>query len=233
MSHFVLIPGAGGAGWYWHLVVPLLEAHGHTAVAPDLPADDEAAGLPEYVEIVLSACAYEEDIVLVGQSLGGFTAVLAADRLVVAHRPPSSLVLLNAMVPLPGETPGAWWEAVGQSGAMAAAAYAGGWSTDFDLDTYFLHDVDPEVAATGEAHQREEVDTIFGSVCDIEAWPDVPTRVLAGDGDRFFPPVLQQRVARERLGIEAELLPGGHLLALSQPEALVEALLRGRSEAPA
>ena len=45
---FVLIPGAGGAAWYWHRVVPLLQAAGHDAVAVDLPADDPAAGLPEY-----------------------------------------------------------------------------------------------------------------------------------------------------------------------------------------
>jgi pimeloyl-ACP methyl ester carboxylesterase len=43
---FVLIPGAGGAAWYWHRVVPLLQAAGHDAIAVDLPADDPAAGLP-------------------------------------------------------------------------------------------------------------------------------------------------------------------------------------------
>jgi pimeloyl-ACP methyl ester carboxylesterase len=225
MSHVVLLPGAGGAGWYWHRVVPLLEAAGHTAVAPDLPADDPAAGLPEYVEIALAACAYEDDVVVVGQSLGGFTAVMTADRLVAAHRPPRALVLLNAMVPLPGETPGDWWVAVGQGEAMAAAAAAGGWPIEFDLDTYFLHDVAPEVAASGEEHQRDEVDAVFGSVCDIAAWPDVPTRVLAGADDRFFPVELQRRVARERLDLDVTAVPGGHLAALSHPEAVASALV--------
>ena len=42
-----------------------------------------------------------------------------------------------------------------------------------------------------------------------------------------FPFAFQQRVARERLGLEAEPVPGGHLAALSQPDALVERLLRG------
>ena len=36
--------------------MPLLEAAGHTAVAVDFPADDESAGLPEYVELTRS-CA--------------------------------------------------------------------------------------------------------------------------------------------------------------------------------
>lgn len=227
LKHFVLIPGAGGAGWLWSRVVPLLEAAGHTAVALDLPADDEDAGLPEYVELAHAACAYAEDVVLVAQSLGGFTAVMTADHLCRAGRPPRALVLLNAMVPAPGETPGDWWDAVDSESARKAAAAAGGWSDDpYDLEAYFLHDVDPAVAAEGEQHQREEVEAVFVSPCAIESWPPVPTRVLAGADDRFFPLALQQRVARERLGLEAEVVPGGHLAALSQPEAVAAAILQ-------
>jgi len=226
-KHYVLIPGAGGAGWLWSRVVPLLEAAGHTAVALDLPADDEDAGLPEYVELAHAACAYAEDVVLVAQSLGGFTAVMTADHLCRAGRPPRALVLLNAMVPAPGETPGDWWDAVDSESARKAAAAAGGWSDDpYDLEAYFLHDVDPAVAAEGEQHQREEVEAVFVSPCAIESWPPVPTRVLAGADDRFFPLALQQRVARERLGLEVEVVPGGHLAPLSQPEAVAAAILQ-------
>lgn len=227
MTHYVLIPGAGGAGWYWSRVVPLLEASGHTAVALDLPADDESAGLPAYVDLAGAACAYAEDVVLVGQSLGGFTAVMTADRLAGSGRPPRALVLLNAMVPAPGETPGEWWGAVDSETERRAAAAAGGWPEDpYDLEAYFLHDVDPEVAAEGERFQREEVEAVFVSPCAIEAWPDVPTRVLAGADDRFFPLALQRRVARDRLGLDVEVVPGGHLAALAQPAAVAAAILR-------
>lgn len=223
--HIVLIPGAGGAGWFWHRVVPLLEDAGHTAVAIDLPADDPDAGLPAYLEVAHAACAYAEDVLVVGQSLGGFTAVLLADHLVRAGTPPRGLVFLNAMVPLPGETPGAWWGAVGSEPARVAAAEAGGWPVEFDLDTYFLHDVDPEIAAAGESEQHDEADVIFASVCDVAAMPDVPTTVITGADDRFFPAALQQRVARERLGVEPVLVPGGHLAALSHPEELAAVLV--------
>lgn len=37
MASFVLIPGAMHGGWTWERIVPLLEAAGHEAVAPDLP----------------------------------------------------------------------------------------------------------------------------------------------------------------------------------------------------
>ncbi|MFL6022537.1 MAG: alpha/beta fold hydrolase [Marmoricola sp.] len=226
MTHVVLIPGAGGAGWYWSRVVPILEAAGHTTVALDLPADDESAGLPEYVELAVSACADHSDLLLVGQSLGGFTAVMAADQLCRNGRAPRGLVLLNAMVPVFGETPGEWWGAVDSEPERLAAAEAGGWSTDpYDLEDYFLHDVDPAVAAEGEQHQHNEAEAVFTSVCDIEAWPPVPTRILAGANDRFFPLSLQLRVARARVGIEPEIVPGGHLAALSQPEAVAAAIL--------
>jgi len=46
MSGYVMIPGAGGAAWYWHRVVPLLQQAGHEATAVDLPGDDNLAGLP-------------------------------------------------------------------------------------------------------------------------------------------------------------------------------------------
>jgi hypothetical protein len=33
MTTFVLIPGAGGAAWYWHRIVPRLREAGHQAIA--------------------------------------------------------------------------------------------------------------------------------------------------------------------------------------------------------
>ncbi|SQD96843.1 MULTISPECIES: alpha/beta fold hydrolase [unclassified Parafrankia] len=220
MTTFALIPGAGGAAWYWHRVIPLLTSRGHQAVAVDLPGDDESAGLPEYTALVLDAVRGQDDVVVVAQSLGGFTAPLVA-----ARTPVRGVVLVNAMVPAPGETPGDWWGNTGAEEARAATARAAGYGTEFDPEVYFLHDLPRQVAADGEAHQRAESAAVFASTCDLDAWPDVPTRVAAGADDRFFPVDFQRRVARERLGVEADTLPGGHLLALSQPQALVGYLL--------
>jgi pimeloyl-ACP methyl ester carboxylesterase len=79
---------------------------------------------------------------------------------------------------------------------------------------------DPGAAAEGP--------TVFSQPWPLSAWPEVPTRVLSGRDDRFFPLPLQQRVARDRLGIEAEEVPGGHLGALSCPAALADRILRSR-----
>ena len=220
MSLFVLIPGAGGAAWYWHRVVPELRARGHDAVAVDLPGADESAGLPEYADATVAAIGGRRDVVVVAQSMGGFTAPVACARISVRL-----LVLVNAMIPLPGETPGDWWDHTGWEQARIAAARAGGYPVEFDLAAYFLHDVPAEVAAAGEAHAHPEADIAFGQPCAIQRWPDVPTRVIAGRDDRFFPLEFQRRVARERLDIAADEVPGGHLAALSYPAELTDRLL--------
>ena len=218
---FVLIPGAGGTAWYWSRVVPLLQRAGQEAVAVDLPGDDESAGLPEYTHLVLEAIGERQDVVLVAQSLGAFTAPLVCKRAATRQ-----LILVNAMIPMPGETPGAWWDNTGWAEAQRSAAKAHGYSTEFDVGTYFLHDVPSEVAAEGEMHQRSEANAVFESVCNFDEWPKIPIRALAGGEDRFFPIDFQRRVARERLGQEPDVVPGGHLLALANPEAVANYLMQ-------
>jgi hypothetical protein len=220
MTTFALIPGAGGVAWYWHLVAERLAGAGHEPIPVDLPGDDESAGLPEYAELVLDSIGDREDVVLVAQSLGGFTAPLVATR-----APLQELVFVNAMIPRPGERPGEWWGNTGSEPARRTAAERDGYAPEFDLFTYFLHDVPLDVAAEGEPHQREEADTAFASVCGFEAWPAIPIRAVAGADDRFFPVDFQRALAHDRLGVEADVLPGGHLIALSQPDALTSYLL--------
>jgi pimeloyl-ACP methyl ester carboxylesterase len=215
---YVLVPGAGGSAWFWHRVVPMLEVHGHRAIAVELPGDDPKAGLAAYTEKTLAAIDGDPDTIVVAHSLGGFTAAMVA-----ARTPLSALIFVNAMIPAPGEIVGDWGDTVGSAEARTAAAKRHGYATEFDLDTYFMHDV-PAEAIVGA--WRPEADTIWSERCDFTSWPEVPIRALAGNEDRLFPVDFQRRVARERLGVELEVIPGGHLAALSRPAELVEALLR-------
>jgi pimeloyl-ACP methyl ester carboxylesterase len=216
---YVLIPGAGGSAWYWHRVAAELGRHGHDVLAVDLPADDDTAGLSEYADAVVDAIGGRAGIVLVAQSMAGFTAPLVCERV-----PVSLLVLVNAMIPAPGETPGDWWTNTGQSQAMREKDEQDGRPTaaDFDPVTYFLHDLPQEVIDEASAHARRQSDTPFGQPWPLEAWPDVPTRVLTGLDDRFFPADFQRRVAQERLGITPDEMPGGHLVALHHPAQLAD-----------
>ncbi|HET6771885.1 MAG TPA: alpha/beta fold hydrolase [Acidimicrobiales bacterium] len=98
MATFVVIDGAGDVGWSWHLVEEELRRRGHDTVAPDLPCDDDSAGLADYADTVVEAVGDRHDFVVVAHSYGSFTAPLVADRRAV-----DGLVLVAGMVPDPGE----------------------------------------------------------------------------------------------------------------------------------
>jgi pimeloyl-ACP methyl ester carboxylesterase len=217
----VLIPGGGGQGWSWHLVEAGLRRRGYDAFAVDLPAADESKGLPAYADAVVGAIGDRAPVAIAAYSLGAFTAPLVWQRV-----PARQVIFVNAMIPRPGETPGAWWDNVGWEQARTAAARRHGYSPDFDLDTYFLHDVPAGLMAGLGQHNVPQSGGPFGDICAFDGWPDIPVHAIAGRDDRFFPVELQQRIARERLGIEPEVVPGGHLAALSYPEELSAALAR-------
>jgi pimeloyl-ACP methyl ester carboxylesterase len=217
MTTWLLIPGAGGAAWYWHRVVELLRARGDEAIAVDLPADDPTAGVPRYVEVALEALGGRSDPVVVGQSLGGFTAVEIAN-----HVPVARIVLVNAMIPAVGEPPGRWWTESGHREAKEAAVRAAGREdAGFDAAWEFLHDVPAEVLASGADEQREQSEGPFVDGWSLSAWPEVPLTVVVSRDDRFFPAGFQIDLAHRRAGVEPVLIPGGHLPALAVPETLV------------
>jgi pimeloyl-ACP methyl ester carboxylesterase len=218
---FVLVPGAGGNARLWQLVEPLLKKAGYPSAAVTLP-NWSGATFSNHADAIVAAAGAPVEVTLVAQSMGAFAAPLACGRL-----PVSELVLVNAMIPAPGETAGEWWGNTGQADAMRINDLREGRDPDagFDAQTYFLHDLTPDVLAL-LPDEEEPADSLFRTRFPLTRWPDVPTTALAGRDDRFFPYEFQRQVARDRLGLEVEHLPGGHLLALSQPEALVARLIR-------
>src|SRR5262245_31075726 len=221
MATFGLIPGAGGLAWEWHLLVPELEARGHEAVAVALPAGDDSAGLAEYADTVIDALRGRTQIVLVAQSYGGFTAPLVADRIEVDF-----LVLQNAMVPRPGETFGDWWSTTGHGPAYREHAESIG-LTPADLEddrTVYYHDVPAAVVEEALGLDVQQSSTPLDQPWPLDRWPDVPTRVLSGRDDRMFPAEFQRRIAKERLGLDADLIDGGHMVALANPAGLADRL---------
>ena len=197
---FALVPGAGGQGWYWHRLVEELHGRGHATVAIDLPAADDRAGLEDYVRVIVAALADRHDVVLVAQSMGGLSAPIVCTR-----RPVELLVLVNAMIPRPGETGFEWWDATGQPQARRELAAADGRRISDDLDPLqdFFHDVpDDVVAAALRRGEPPQSTTPFTTPFPLEHWPDVPTRVVVGRDDRFFPAAFQRRVARQVPRIE-------------------------------
>ncbi|MGJ9412272.1 alpha/beta fold hydrolase [Aeromicrobium sp. CF4.19] len=222
MTTFVLVPGGGGAAQVWDRLVPELERDGHRAVALDLRLDADIADLEPSIELVAQAVrAVEGRTVLVGLSFGGFVAPAAA----LGERV-DALVLLNAMIPSPGESARDWWSAVGQAEARRENERAAGRDPErpFDAHEVMLHDASPDIVHLAE--DRSPSDAMFDAPWPGARWPDVPTTVLVADDDRLFPPSLQERVARERLGADVMYVPGGHMAPLTRPKKLAEALLK-------
>jgi pimeloyl-ACP methyl ester carboxylesterase len=222
MSRYVLVPGAGGQGWYWHRVVSELTSRGHAAVAVDLPGAEPSAGLEEYRDLIVAAARHSgEPVTLVAQSLGAFSAPLACGSVEL-----DELVLVNPMIPAPGETAGQWWDAVGwQSAAAAMAEREGRPAPDvMDIETLFFHDLPPDLVEVmlSSPDAAVEAPVVFAQPWPLPSWPDVPTRVISGADDRLFPIELQRVLAHSRLGLEVAELPGGHLVALSQPALLAD-----------
>jgi pimeloyl-ACP methyl ester carboxylesterase len=225
MASYALIHGAGDAS-YWDLVIPELRARGHEVVAPELPSDDEA-GLAGYTDTVVSAVGDRDDVIVVAQSLGGFTGPLVCDRI-----PARLLVLIAAMVPKPGESAGDWWGNTGSEEARLENERREGRSGEFDLVTCFFHDVPEDVVAQAmsRGEQRAESAAAWTDPWPLDAWPDVPTRFLLCRNDRLFPASFMRRVVRDRLGIVPDEIDSGHLPALSRPKELVDRLEAYRAE---
>lgn len=215
MATFACIHGAGGWGSDWDLVAAELEPRGHEVVGVDLPCEQEV-GLGAHVQAVVDAVnGRSGDLVVVGQSLGGFVA-----SLVPTVVPVSQIVLLAAMVPSPGETAGEWWDNTGH-----AAAYAAQGLVDESPEAVFLHDVPASVLSAAQP-PRDQAAAFFADPWPLSAWPDVPTSFIVCRDDRFFPAAWLTGVVKDRLGIEPIEIPGGHCAYHSQPRAVADALDR-------
>ena len=209
MATFVFVHGAGDVGWYWHLVEAELRGRGHHSVAPDLPCDDDTAGLSEYAGAVLQAIGDRRELIVVAQSAGAFTAPLVCER-----TPVELLVLVAGLIPRPGEAARDWWTNTGYESS----------SDGGDVVSTFYHDVPPELAAEALERGRAQSDTPSEEPWPLEAWPDVDTRFLLCRNDRFLLADFLCRVVRERLGFTPDEFESGHCPALSRPKELAERL---------
>lgn len=211
MSTFAFIHGAGDVGWYWHLVEADLRAHGHTTVAPDLPIENDQADLGDYADVVVEAISGRSDVVVVGQSFGGYVAPLVAERVNARL-----IVLVAAMVPAPHESA----EEMFLSTAWQPMAVE-----DHSTRAVVYHDVPSDLADEAlRRGGRRQSETPGKQPWPLDRWPPIPTRAIIGRNDRFFPVAWLRRVVQERLGIAPDEINSGHCPALSQPHELARRL---------
>ena len=152
--------------------------------------------------------------------------------LVAAARPVALLVYLCALLPRPGcslvdqlrEEPGIF--APGFPAAVGRDEVGRSYWTDpaAAMDAFF-HDCAPQDASAAAARLRPQGRPPNVEPFPLASLPDVPCASVVASGDRCVAPEWSRRAARERLGVEAVELPGGHAPFLSRPAELAEVLI--------
>lgn len=232
MTTFVLIHGAWHGGWCWEPLQRELRARGVAGVAMDLPAGEPLAGFDAYMEVIHTAVdsPLDGEVVVVGHSLGGLVAPVAADALDA-----DAVVYLAAFVPVPGLS---FEQQVNDTGgAMFSDTWAGlaarqcrepdgsTWWRPTDATEAFFHDCDSSVAAGAAARLRPQHWGITTEPCPLASDAVRPAAMILGRQDRAVSAAWARRTSFERLGRAAMELPGGHSPMLARPAALADALL--------
>lgn len=226
MTTYALIHGAYHGGWCWNLVSPLLEAAGHRAISVDLPVSDISAGLEDYADIVCDAVAGDEDVVVVGHSMGGLVAPVVASR-----RPVEEIVFVCAPVPEPGLSMNDLRERDSDMmlGALQGHLVDVGDGTracdEVGARKAFLHACPELLADWAVRLLRPQSGTPTAQPVPIDRLPSCRFRYVVCADDRMISPDWSRRRARAVLGAEPVELTGGHDPMLSSPMVLSEVLL--------
>ena len=234
VTMFALVHGAWHGAWCWEKVTPLLQQAGHDVVAPDLPCDDGSADFDTYADMMCSALqGCDDDVVVVGHSLGGPTATLVA-----ARRPARHLVYLCAVVPEAGLS------LIDQGLQQITAEFANGWLkglsepdeqgrtvwVDFDfVRKVFYADCDEPTVAAAIDHLRPQAAYPWTLPCSLTEQPSVPCTYVVCAEDQVVS-LEWSRLIADRIGAGIVELPGSHSPLLSRPSAVAEVLLRVANE---
>lgn len=220
MAAFCLIAGNWHDGSSWNRLIGPLKAHGHDAVAPDLPTDDPSAGWAERVEPAMRALERVQapPIIVAHSASSGYGAIVAARHhgSLLVHLCPR----LGAFEPPPGAPgpfrPGFPFPPRRPDGASA-------WDREAAVEAMYgrlPRDAAEELADSlrPAAPPPDEF--------PLNGHPAVATALIYASEDEFFEPEWERLMARKVLGIEPIQIRGGHFPMAEDPEALAEILDR-------
>jgi pimeloyl-ACP methyl ester carboxylesterase len=227
MSTFCLVNGSTQNPLCWKLLVPELVKHGHQTLTPSLPVDEPAASGARYAEVIAQALEDAgDDVLLVGHSASGMFIPL-----VPSLRPIRRLVYLAALIPKPGAS-------IREQLAAEPDMLNAGWLAEFragnDPSTndevaikFLFHDCPAEAMKLGlQTRMKMYAEGAMTETFPLATLPEVPSSYIVCADDRTITPEWSRRTARERLGVNAIELPGGHCPYLSRPLQLVEVLIK-------
>lgn len=226
MTVFGLVHGSWQGAWVWGPLIAELEARGHRGIAADMPAHDLDAGAAAYADTLVDALRdVDDEVVLVGHSLGGLSIPLVPER-----RPVKALAFLAAGIPRPGMSYSAQ---VAQEGIREQSAFNqttkdehGCTILPYDTALAVLYNAcDPEVARWAAQKLRYQAQKPMTEVTPLSRWPDVTSAYIACHGDLIINSDWQVRASQERFGVEAYELFTDHSPMLSATQELADILV--------
>jgi pimeloyl-ACP methyl ester carboxylesterase len=191
-----------------------------------MPISDPGLGASEYAAAVVAAIGRASEPVVVGHSMAGLVIPLVA-----AMQPVHRLVFLAAFMAQPGRSANQQREGEPIDGRVPLATAE--W-TDLGRDVWaigsatagelFYHDVPADLAAWATSRLRPQSYAVFSEPCPLASWPVVPADAIVCRDDRAINPEWVRSAARQRLGVEAREIEGGHSPFLTRPVELARIL---------
>jgi pimeloyl-ACP methyl ester carboxylesterase len=192
----------------------------------DLPISDPGLHTDDYVRAIEAALDPDSEPILVGHSMAGLIIPLVA-----AHRPIRRLVFLAAFLPSPGRSANEQRKTEHIDGPVPPKTAE--W-TDLGDDVWmigpntatelFFPDAPAAIARWATQRLRPQSYGILSETTPMDAWPDVERGSIVCRDDRAINPVWVRAAARERLGVEAIEIGGGHSPFLTRPAELANIL---------
>jgi pimeloyl-ACP methyl ester carboxylesterase len=193
----------------------------------DLPCSDGSARLTTYADVVLDAMAAvpDDDIVLVGHSLGAVVVPLVA-----ARRPARAMVSLCGVIPKLGGRPwddGPRMDVPGTMDALITSEDGAViWSDQQAATNAFYYDCEPEIAAWAFQRLRPQNSaSLWEDPYPLTEWPKAEWKVIACCDDRVVTRAWSRHMARSRIGTDLIELPGGHSPFAARPRELADTSL--------
>lgn len=225
-AEIALVHGSYHGGWCWDRLRPELESLGHRVITMDLPVSTPGSGAADYATTVIDALDGSDDPIVIGHSMAGLVVPLVA-----ARRPVRRLVFLAAFLPKPGATMNEQRAAEPIDGRFAPTTAE--W-TDLGDDVWmvgpntareiFFHDAPPDVAAWAIDRLRPQAYAVMNEVTPLPAWPDVDRATIVCTDDHAINPDWVRSASRDRLGVDAIEIAGGHSPFLTRPSELAAVL---------